>query len=239
MRNDRYFNFPIQFLQGFLADPENVYSKNVLDDIIDYAVYSRFLEESGTKAKRLDACETFYGIHLGNKNNTYKNGKELYESIDDKAVMVGINKNMFFDYYKNEKSEFEKVCLLGFLAIKSILQKKAYCKIDNKFWLSRMDGKAKSCEKTALSNQIKKYAKHYQTRKIKGALEDDWNLKTYSHFNRGFYVSFKLDLEDLAFQAEKRKKSNKDKLRKDAKISARKKALEKIFKTPPIQNSNK
>lgn len=229
MRNDRYFNFPIQFLQGFLADPENVYSKNVLDDIIDYAVYSRFLEESGTKAKRLDACETFYGIHLGNKNNTYKNGKELYESIDDKAVMVGINKNMFFDYYKNEKSEFEKVCLLGFLAIKSILQKKTYCKIDNKFWLSRMDGKPRSCELSDLSEPIQKYSNHYQTRKIKEALEDGWNLKTYSHYTRGFYVSFNLSKEDLVYEAEKRRKSVKDKQRKDIERKARQQALDRLY----------
>ena len=228
MRNERYFNFPIKFLKGFLTN-----SRECLDGIIDYAVYSRFMIETGTKAERLVDCEEYFGIKIGNKNKTYLHGKELYESRDIMPVMVGINTETFFKYYENDKSEFEKVCLLGFLAIKSILGKKPYCKIDNKYWLARMDGKAKSCDKTELSNEIKKYANLYQARKIKSALVDSWNLKTYSYYTRGFYVSFELDLDDLSYQAEKRKKSNRDKLRKDAEKLSRKRALAKLFTSQP------
>lgn len=67
-----------------------------------------------------------------------------------------------------------------------------------------------------LSEQILKYNKEYWFRKIKPELILNWGLKYYSRYTRGFYVSFKLSLEDLVFVAEKRRKSTKEKqLKKD------------------------
>ena len=224
MRNTVYFNFPIEILKNYLNEGD-------INDMLDYAVYDHCqkLETSMTIEDRLIVCERFFKIRLGNKQRDYNAGKKLYNKYWNKTVMVGINSEIFFDYYKNEKSEFEKVCLLGFLAIKSILQKKTYCKIDNKFWLSRMDGKPRSCELSDLSEPIKKYSKHYQARKIKEALEDGWNLKTYSHYTRGFYVSFKLSKEELVYEAEKRRKSVKDKQRKERERKARQQALDRLY----------
>lgn len=221
MSEERYINFPIQLLDGFLKD-----SKKVLNDINDYALYDHFLKmEYGNKADRRKASEDYFKISLADKNKTYSNGKKLYESIDSNSPKVGIKISIWWDYYKNHKTEFEKVTLLGYLALKSIVQNKAYCKVTLKFWFARMDGKAKSCEFDELSDEMKKYHNNYQPRKIKSELVNNWNLITYSRYTRGFYVSFKLDLPELVYQAEKRRKSTLEKQKKMEEHEAISKAL--------------
>ncbi len=224
-KEPKYFNFPIVLLEGFLVD-----DKRVLKNIFDYALYAHTLDyEFGDEEQMMSDAQEYFGVTCGNKNRTYENGENLYNSIPEKTPMVGINKDRWFDYYKNDKPEFDKVSLLGFLAIKSILQNKAYCKIDNKFWLSRMDGKAKSIkDNSELSKELLIYANEYQTKKIKSELIDNWGLVHYSRYTRGFYVSYNLNINDLVFEAEKRRKSTKEKQRKEAEQLALKKALERL-----------
>lgn len=224
----QYFNFPIQLLEGFLID----HSK-VLKDILDYSLYAHSLKlEYGNEDARMKASATFFHITLGSLRGTIQNGKLLYNSIDERSPKVGINLTIFWDYYKNEKTEFEKVCLLAFLGIKSILQKKPYCKMENKFWLARMDGKTHSCDFTGLSHFMLIYANEYQTKKIKEALRD-WGLITYSRYTRGFYVSFSMSLQDLIYEAEKRRKSTKEKQYKAMEKEALAAALQKLNSKRP------
>src|SRR5690606_31688938 len=123
--------------------------------------------EFGDKVEQIKSAENFFSVKAGNKKRTYENGESLYNSIPERTPIVGLNKDILFDYYKNDKTDFQKVCLLGFLGIKSILQNKAYCKIDNKYWLSRMDGKTKSVKDyTELSPDVFKYSKRYHLTKI-------------------------------------------------------------------------
>lgn len=237
-KDQRYFNFPIQLLNGYLAN-----SKKVLNDISDYATYvqaNSYHEKNGFEwvehseiENAVGLSDAYFGIITTNKIKCYENGELLYNSIPTTSPMVGINIGMYFEY-KNEKTEFEKVCLLGFLSIKSILQNKAYCKIDNNFWLSRMDGKAKSMKcKSDLSKELMPFSNHYQMRKIKNELRANWNLKTYSYFTRGFYVSFKLNIEQLIFEAEKRRKSAQEKQYKNQEKEARIIALERLNASQP------
>jgi len=146
--------------------------------------------------------------------------------------MSGINSKIIYDYRTNFKTDFDKVCLLAFLAIKSIIANKAYCKIDNNFLWSRMDGNSKSVDVSELSEEVKVYANRYQIDKIKKELIFNWYLVYYSRHTRGFYVSFKLDLEELVFEAEKKRKAVKEKQQKQAQNEALKKALERL-KTAP------
>lgn len=231
MTDEKYFNFPIVLLQGFMKD-----SKKVLNDIFDYALHqkaSEYLNDSKEEFSHIETAdeamritENYFGVTTGDKKRTFKNGKALNDSLPDGLPMVGINKDVFFDYYKNEKSEFEKVCLLGFLGIKSILQNKAYCKMTNKYWLARMDGKVKAVNNySELSRELIKYANEYQTGKIKFELIENWNLEHYSRYTRGFYVSFKLKLEELIYQAESKRKSTKENQRK----FSEKVALERVL----------
>ena len=203
----RYFNFPIQLLNGFIE-----HHSKVLSDILDYALYEHSLKlEHGTELQRLEASAKYFNVSLGSANRVLKDGKAIYNRMEKPCVMVGISLEMYWDYKSNEKSEWDNICLLGFLGLKSIIQSKSYCKIDNKFWLARMDGKAKSCEYAQLSDTIKKYANEYQTKKIKIALRNGWWLVTYSRYTRGFYISFKMSLESLILEAESRRLSTKEK----------------------------
>ncbi|MFD2185599.1 hypothetical protein [Aquimarina celericrescens] len=210
-------------------------TKKVLNDICDYAIYNHSLKlEYGDELECIQSSADYYQVKLGNIENSYTNGEEIYYSIDDNSPKVGIDLSIWWDYYKNEKDDFSKACLLGFLAIKSILQNKAYCKIDNRFWLARMDGRAKSINDVSdLSKELQPFSNHYQTRKIKKELRVHWNLKTYSHYTRGFYVSFQLELEQLIFEAEKRRKSTLEKQHKEREKKARLLALQKLGVSQP------
>ncbi len=222
-----YFNFPIVLLSGFLEN-----ERECLDNIFDYALYVKTLDyEFGDEVEQIKSAEKFYGVTSSYRLGSYDNGKTLYNSVSGRTPKVGLSKDIFFDYYKNDKTEFQKICLLGFLGIKSILQNKAYCKIDNKYWLSRMDGKAKSIKDyTELSPNVFQYSKRYQLTKIKSELIHNWGLEHYGRYTRGFYVSFKLNLEQLVYEAEKRRKSTLEKQRSLSEKLAVENALSRLNK---------
>ncbi len=230
MNKEKYLNFPIQLLAGFLVEPHKV-----LSDIINYAIYVNSLPlEFGTEIQKMKASAKTYGINMGDYAAALKNGKLLYESIATKSPKAGINKTMFFDFYNNEKTEFDKVCLLAFLAIKSILGTKSYCKVTNAYLWARMDGKTNTIlDISELSNELRKYANRYQTENIKNELIFNWHLIYYSHFTRGFYVSLKMSLEDLIFEAEKRRRSLKINQQKELQKEALKKAMSRLNNPPP------
>lgn len=223
--DEKYFNVPIQLFSGFMVD-----SLKCLSNVFDYAIYQHSCKLNGGEIKQFRAACEWFGVIPGNEIECIRNGREKVLNIDKNSPKVGISKTMWFDYYKNEKTDFEKVCLLGFLAIKSIIQNHPYAKIDNKFWLSRMDGNAKSVNDFfELSEALKPYANEYQTVKIKTELRNNWGLKTYSRHTRGFYVSFDITLEQLVFEAEKRRKSTIDKQYKLKENEAIKKAIQKLY----------
>ena len=242
----KYFNFPISLISSFLEN-----HKECLKDIYDFATYAKCLSYVGKRGfewlENLDELhkddieslvsltDRFFRRKTGNKIETFKNGKLLYDSIPESMPKVGLNLNIFWDYYENDKTEFDKVCLLAFLSIKSILQNKAYCKITNKYMLARMLGESKSLkdESELLGTNLFKYRKRYHLDKLKSELELNWGLKYYSRHTRGFYVSFKLSLEDLIFQAEKKRKSTLKKQKEFEKKNALQRALRRL------ENDNK
>ena len=230
MSKEKYFNFPIQLLEGFIINPE----KTILN-IKDYSVYENSLKlEHGTDLQKIKASASFYEMKLGSVDQTLENGKLLYNSIPTTSPKVGLNLSIWWDFYKNEKTEFDKVCLLGFLAIKSILGTKSYCKVTNLYLWARMDGKTNTIDEVSeLSNEIRKYANRYQTENIKNELIQNWHLVYYSRYTRGFFVSLKMSLEDLIFEAEKKRKSIKDKKQKQLQNEALKKALDRLKTEPP------
>lgn len=226
MKDERYFNFPVQLLKGYFKTP-NV----VLSNIVDYAFYAHTMNynyDNGYESL-MTTAEKYFKVTLYDKLSCYKNGEILFNKTPKSCPKVGIKTPILWDYHDNDKTDFEHACLLGFLAIKSIVQDKAYCKIDNKFWLSRMDGRARSVDDISkLSPDIRQYANEYQTKKIKTELRDNWGLITYSRYTRGFYVSFKLDLEQLIYEAEKRRKSTLQKQADFEKREAYKRVMKRL-----------
>lgn len=231
MKDEKYFNFPIQLLAGFMIDENN----KTLINILDYSVYENSLKlVFGKDLQKVVDSASFYNITLGDKNRTLKNGKMLYNSIPTNSPKAGLNLSIFWNFYKNDKTEFDKICLLAFLGIKSIIGSKSYCKLTNLFLWSRMDGKTNAIVTVSeLSNEIRKYANEYQTKKIKTALRNNWGLVHYARHTRGFYVSFKITLKQLIFEAEKRRISTKEKQYKEQEKETLKQVLEQLKTTRP------
>jgi len=238
---DRYLNFPIELLQGLMID-----SKKCLNDVMDYAIYAHtekyyhlrnVLNEWETDEEKEKVISNFkdaasyFGIKLGSVEGTIKNGRNLYRSIDRKAPKVGIFKDMLFEYYKEEKTPFEKACLLAYLALKSIIGNKSYCKCTNAYLLSRMAGYSKIAKK--LPKDIKPFSTEYQLRKIITELRLVWGLVYYSRYTRGFYVSFKMELEDLILQAENNRATFKKKQLKDEENEILKRIKNKLNESRP------
>lgn len=226
MKEKRFFNAPIQLLSGFMED-----SKSCLDNIFDYAIYYHAENTlfQGDITARLKASCNYFGVKPGSYENLSKNGAALVNSLPENSPKFGINKDIFFDFYKNDKSQFDKACLLAFLALKSIIGSKPYIKTVNNFLWARMDGKTDSItSKDELSPAIQFYTKNYQIGKVKKQLRDSWGLVFDGHYTRGCYYSFTLIKDDLVFQVEKRRKSNIDKIHKAQELEARQKALIKL-----------
>jgi hypothetical protein len=150
----------------------------------------------------------------------------LFDSIPEDSPKASIKRHLVSEYLEQSKSEFQIVCFLAFAAIKSIIQRQGVKKITKGYLLSRMAGYNGVSE--TLPDWIKKYGVRHNMDKIKQELQLNWGLNLYGIHTRGFYVSFKMDLDELAIYAEKKKKSNKIKILKQKKQQARIKALEHL-----------
>ena len=161
---------------------------------------------------------SFYGIKWGNKVSAFDKGKLLFESLPDKSPKTSISIAMIFDFYKNEKTEFEIITFLAFAAIRSILQKQPYIKITNDYLIGRMSGNSGKGE--PINPLLTKYTSRYQLDKIKRELEINWGLKLYGNHTRGYYVSFELALDNLIMKAELKRKGYKEKQLRNRKNEA-------------------
>jgi len=206
-----YINVPVQLLAGFLED-----TRQSIRSIYFYSIYAHFikLEKGSVKERYKRTCEYFNFQELDREENL-RMGKILYERYTN-PPMTGIARNLYTEYNKLEKSDFEKACFLAFHALKSIVGEKIFQKTDNRLLWSRMDGKVKAVRnETELSEKLIFFTKEYQTLKIKKELQENWGLVYYAQQTRGFYISFKLDLKALILEAMKRKRKQIEKQRID------------------------
>lgn len=227
MGKHKFLNFPVTFLQGFMDNKHGV-----LEDILHYCLYVKsadFEDEEEDERERFLLAAKYYNVIIGNPTKAFKNGKQYkYINIDSDLPHCGLNMSIFWDYYNKEKTDYQKASLLAFLALKSIIGAKPYCKVTNDFLLSRMDGKTMRLPIEELSDRIRYFSTEYRLTKIKKCLEVDWYLKYYSFRTRGFYVSFEMPIEELIYQVEKRKERyRRNKLVEEIK-AAKVKALERL-----------
>lgn len=218
-----YFNFPICLLKDIFIDKNKVFN-----NICEYAIYKHSLNlEHGTEIDKIKSAAKFYNVTLGSNSNTLKNGKLLNNLYSSNTILTGIRLSIFWDFFKNEKTEFELITLLAFLGIKSILGTKPYCKTNKEFLFNRMSGNAKQ-GKCKISEPLQKYLIRYHFDKIITELKVNWHLKYYGYHTKGFYVSFDLSIEQLIANAEINRPSKKQKALKDYETSVRKKVIENI-----------
>lgn len=227
-QDQKYFNFPIHLLRNAFGS-----IKYVLDEVLAYAgyVHSRKLDV-GTNQKKMKCAGDFFGITYGNAAGSYESGMHIYNQSPKNSPMTGISKSILFDYYQNDKTEFEIAVLLAFLAIKSIVGNKPFACITNHFLITRMAGYSKVDE---LPDPIPSPLSDYYTRRkldrIKFELRENWGVNIYGYRLKGFYISFEktFPLEKLVFEAEKNRKNAKEIKQKNIQDQARIQAIQVLL----------
>jgi hypothetical protein len=219
-----YLNFPIEMLRDLIRK-----KGEVLNNIIDYGVYKYALKYSVSVDLEsfVDASKTAK-IRLGSPQRSLNSAINLHSKFGKKCAMAGISRKKLFEYYNHEKSDYELLQLACFLAIKSIIGVKPYCKTNKALIHARMFGfiNIKDVPPIAKMSKLQsKYFAHdginkYHIDKLLQVMQVDWHLKLISDHSKGFYLSFDLNLEQLAKIEQSKKKSTKLKLLKDAKALA-------------------
>jgi hypothetical protein len=212
----KYLIFPIAILKEHPSE-----LKNTLDNAMDYCLYKEYLKD-----KNLIVGANRLGITFPKPNESYNNGKKIYESISDRAPKTSVKKDLIFEFYKQHKTEFQKVCFLAYCAFRSIIQKQPYTKATNEYLLNRMAGN--NSKGGALPQWLTSYANEYQLNKIKTELQLNFGLKYYAYYTRGFWFSFSLNLISLTQIAETKRAKRKEKLLSEQKKEARRIVLEMI-----------
>jgi hypothetical protein len=141
-------------------------------------------------------------------------GKSIHKKIQQKEPIVSANLDVLKGFYRNDsKDENDKIQLVGFLAIKSILGEKDCVKTNKKLILCRMMGypSYSEIEPDALNEHLtylfERFSHRYHMDNLITMLELDWHLKAYSNKSRGIYLSIdKMSIEELAFYVEMKKK---------------------------------
>jgi hypothetical protein len=220
--DERFFNFPIGLFAGAF---DNI--RETMDNIMNYAGYVHASAlEFGDETERMKAAGNFFGITYGDNKRSYHEGEQLINSLPPNLPMTGINTDVCFDFYKNHKSMDQIAVLLAFSAIKSIIGSKAYYKTNIGQIGVRMAGMVSIKDIDKVSEQVNQFTTRRKFDKIKFELQTNWKVNFYSYYTRGFYVSFddKFSLEKLVLEAEKNRKSNKERelqsRQKEARVNA-------------------
>lgn len=235
MSDERYLNFPIALMKNVKTNSER---NEFLSCVLYYHLAKHCLKIEDcnmfdeTEDQRFKRSAGFYNITMnGDVKNRRVEGEKLLKKYEKENVYSGINTKVFWDFYNQDKTEFEWNCLFAYLGLKSIIGNKDFAKSNNNHLLARMSGFSKADEVTEYNFSFSRY----QFDKIKTELQYNWYLNYYATYTRGFYFSFdnKCNLEKLVFEAEKRKKKNKEEKLKNDKNEARLLALRRLKEPPP------
>ncbi|ASE62560.1 hypothetical protein CEQ15_14180 [Chryseobacterium indologenes] len=228
--NVKYFNFPVQLMQNILKGNQKT-KKDFLTSLLYYSIYKHSViieglnEYEETDEQRFKRSAVWFEVTLGNPKYALSEGMALSDKYRNAKVFTGLNTYIFWDFYKNDKTDYQWECLFSFLALKSIMGKKHYVKTNNQLLFTRMAGKEKVKEYQILKGFN---FTRYHLDKIKTELQINWGLKYYSRYTKGFYAGFDIDLESLIYEAEKRKDSMKIALLKEEKKTTVNTVLERI-----------
>jgi hypothetical protein len=204
-KDEKYFNFPIQMLKQLHTD-----LRAFCDNAFDVGVHNKAKTLEGDQRKQTKDALKFLNVTAGDSERSMINGRSISGRYPENSPIVGIGTEMFFDFYKNAKTEFDVSCLAAFLAIRSILGKKPYCKTNKQLIHARMFGYVSTKDvPTKLSPQEAKYKLRWHMDKILIELQLNWHLKLYAGHQRGMCVSFDLELPELVKMVEKSKYINR------------------------------
>lgn len=228
MADQIYYQFPVELMKEVFNGSKN--RQEFLNEVLYYSIFS-FSEELKNKneyeendIQRFNTAAKLLKVSLGNVEKSYDIGEMAYYTHSVNKCLVNLNKDIFWQFYKEEKSDFDWRCLVAFLAIKSIIGRKRYTKTNNTFLLSRMAGFSATNEDHGIK------LTRYQLDKIKTELQLNWHIVYHGRNTRGFFVGIDIDisLEDLMLDSESKKKSNREKELREQKRIAYEKTMKKL-----------
>ncbi len=231
-----YYNFPIPILHGFMD-----HTFKVLELLIEWAAYDYIKknlkddDNSGFPVwDKIDEAADALGFTFSMESEDYYHlCGEIYSKY--KGSRSGISCKLYWEVRKRAEtmSKSDKVLLLAFFAVKSILGNKLYCKTNDLLLFARMNGanKAFSSDEEALKNLHPDLAVHYTRRKretIRIRLAEVFHINSYSYHDRGYYISSKLSLEKLIEEVEMHRKGTAEAYKK--KLADTRKAVLERYK---------
>jgi len=199
---------------------------------MNYCGYKEAIRQGGTIENRMKKAGEMLGITWGDCQSNFDRGRSLANSTPRRTPMTSINHDRIFDFYDNYKSDFEIITFLAFAGIRSILQMKPYTRVTNDYLIVRMAGYNTTNCIEDVPPHIKKYNTRYKLDKIKSELQNNWHMKLYGKCTHGFYVSFKLSLNQLVKAVESKREVNLKAKRQDE-IRQALKEFETELKTTP------
>lgn len=218
----RFLHFPIPLLKGFMEKPSEC-----LDDIFCYAVFSLIINRT------VDCIEEFeknWEIIISSEDVSVilKKGEILYNRfLGTNFPYTGLHLSTY-NRYQNAENELKNICLLAFLALKSIIQTKAIQNAKMVFILSRMAGSSGKTDN--IPEKIKYWMEsRYRRDQVFLQLEKSFGL-VRAYKARGITYSFTLSQEKLELVLLKEKYRKSRKALTDKKRKAKENANEKFKK---------
>lgn len=204
--------------------------RDFLNEVLYYTIYaySEDLKDKNeyeeTDIQRFIKASKSLGTTLGNPEKSLEIGESLFYDYTANKCLVNLNKDIFWQYYKEDKTDLDWRFLAAFLAIKSIIGRKPYAKTNNAFLLSRMAGFSVTNENHGIK------ITRYQLDKIKTELQLKWHIVYHGRNTRGFFVGIdsNISIEDLILNSESKKRSKLEKDLKERKNLAYQNAMKKL-----------
>lgn len=133
---------------------------------------------------------------------TYKDYNQAYNGFKNQPL-VSIKKDMMFDYYQNNKTDYEKALFAMYAGIRSIIGNKDFAETTGSMIKCRMFGAKNSTELESILKDkkvfaaYKQYTTDYHYKKMLKELVARGFLMSEIGYNRRTFVSCKLDMKGL------------------------------------------
>ena len=216
-----YYHFPIAILAKGIT-------KTSLINMVEYCIYSYMEEWAATFT---DACKD-----LGFKNWNKEDCRATFERYKNCRTKTSISREQCGQWFHNieNESDYSKLLLLAFLAVKSIVGKKNYVITNYDFLLARMAGDSVPRYKTTKGKKtliLPPHIEHINTRRrleqIREDLRKKYHVATWGQQGlRGFAISTKLEEVDLAHMVATNGTKSKVQLAKERKDNVKAKLKE-------------
>ncbi len=215
-----YYHFPIAILAKGITETS-------LSDALCFTAGSYMEENLATIIEARDDL----GFSGGNEDICIK----IFEHYKNSRTMTSISREQYWQWFHNieNESEYSKLLLLAFLAVKSIVGKKKYAITNYDFLLARMAGDSVPRYKTTKGKKtliLPPHIEHINTRRRLEQIREDlrkYHVATWGQQGlRGFAISTKLKEVDLAHMIATNGTKSKVQLAKERKDNVKAKLKE-------------